>query len=161
MRLRIYHHTGDQGFAALASLRHKYQYRTSALSEKHRQLIRELLAYRIVSDVCSGSRDWGRKLRRETSLAGDVPAPDESVIQPPESKKQKTRAMENPLPIPRLAVTTRSTESLDRLQLEASFDTDVASLKPSQHHMGDHVRLNCLHEQPVCARDLPPRDSSV
>lgn len=90
MRLRIYHHTGDQGFAALASLRHKYQYRTSALSEKHRQLIRELLAYRIVSDVCSGSRDWGRKLRRETSLAGDVPAPDESVIQPPESKTQKT-----------------------------------------------------------------------
>ncbi|CAE7838004.1 unnamed protein product [Symbiodinium necroappetens] len=89
-QLEIYHHTADQGYAALAALRHKYKYRTSALSEKHRQLIREVLAYRIVSDICSGSRDWGRKLRRETSLAGDVPTADESEIQPTGSKKQKT-----------------------------------------------------------------------
>ena len=63
------------------------------MSEKRRQVMREFLAFRIVSDMCQGCRDWGRKLRRATSLSGDVvadpvPVPDE--IQPTEAKKQKT-----------------------------------------------------------------------
>ena len=65
------------------------------MSDRHRALMREFLAFKIIADISSGSRSWGRGLKKQISLSGQsegVVSPSIATPTEPPEKKQKQAA---------------------------------------------------------------------
>ena len=61
-------------------------------SELHRQILKELIIFRIVSDLSVGDKSWKcRKLSREQSLTGEMPASSQETAATFESPSKKTK----------------------------------------------------------------------